>query len=123
MSLRLSLLLNSALVALKQNTNASQHLCVQQATRAIDTHSDPVEDGTMVPMHKKLTSEELGKAYYRRGTARSALRDFEEAYNDLNQAVKLVPGDKSVEAELKKVVAKKEEQKKKQQKAYAKMFA
>ena len=122
MTLRLSLLLNSALVALKQDP-PSLHLCVSQATKALEIHSDPVEAGSVLPMTRKLTNEERGKAYYRRGVARCALRDFEEAQVDLQEAVQLVPTDKAIEAELKKVIAKRDELKRKQQKAYSKMFA
>ena len=123
MTLRLSLLLNSALVALKQATSTSLHLCVSQASKALDIHCDPVEAGSVLPMTKKLTNDERGKAYYRRGMAKIALKDLDEAYSDLQEAAKLVPTDKAIEVELKKVVAKKDDLKKKQQKAYSKMFA
>lgn len=122
MSLRASILLNSALVGLKQGTPKSLHLCVQQATKVLDIHSDPDEAGTIVPMTKCLTKEERAKALFRRGMARAALKDLDEAQKDLHQAQKLVPEDKAVEAELKKVQAKRDELKKKQQKAFGKMF-
>lgn len=110
-------------MSLKQNTPTSLHTCVDYTTKALNIHSDPVEAGTVVTMTKKLSPEERGKAYYRRGSAKSALKDYDEAQKDLSEALKLVPGDKSIEAELKKVMEKKEELKKKQQKAYSKMFA
>lgn len=122
-TLRVSILLNSALVALKQNTTASLHLAVKQASRALDMHCDPVEVGKMIPMTKKLTPDEMGRGYYRRGLAHSMLKDYDEAQKDLQSALAAVPGDKAVEAELKRIVAKKEELKKKQQKAFGKMFA
>lgn len=121
-TLRLSILLNSALVALKQNTPKSLRLCVEQATRALELHSDPAEAGTVVPMTKKLTNEEKAKALYRRGCARSALKEYDEAAKDLSEASALIPADQAVQAELKKVQAKKTEIKEKQKKAYSKMF-
>ena len=122
-TLRFSILLNSALVALKQNTPKSLRLCIDQATKALDVHSDPVEAGKVEPMTKKLTNEERAKALYRRGAARALLKEYDEASKDLSQAAELVPSDQAVQAELKKVQAKKNEQKQKQQKIYAKMFS
>ena len=122
MSLRASILLNSSLVALKQNTPKSLHLCVEQATKVLDIHSDPMEAGTIVPMTKALTKEERAKALFRRGTARAALKDLDEAAKDLQAAAELVPADKAVEAELRKVQVKRDDLKKRQQKAFGKMF-
>lgn len=121
-ALRFSILLNSALVALKQNTPKSLRLCIDQATKALDIHSDPVEAGRVVPMTKTLTNEERAKALYRRGSAKALLKEYDEASKDLQQAAALIPSDQAVQAELKKVQAKKNELKQKQQKVYAKMF-
>lgn len=121
-TVRLSILLNSALVGLKQNTPKSLRLCIEQATKALQIHSDPVEAGTVEPMTKPLTKEERAKALYRRGCARSLLKEYDEAAKDLTDASALVPEDQAVQAELKKVQAKKAEIKQKQQKAYSKMF-
>lgn len=121
-TLRLSVLLNSALVALKQNTPKSLRLCIEQATKALELHSDPVEAGTVEPMTKKFTNEERARALYRRGCARAALKEYDEAAKDLSDASALVPADQAVQAELKKVQAKKAEIKEKQKKAYSKMF-
>lgn len=122
MTLRLQLLLNSSLVALKTNTPSSLRLAIEQATKALDIHSDPVEAGTQVPMTKKLTEGERAKALFRRGSARAQLKDIDEAITDLTEAAKLVPSDAGIQAELKKAQGKKDELKKKQQKAYSKMF-
>jgi peptidyl-prolyl isomerase D len=121
-TLRFSILLNSALVGLKLNTAASLRLCIDQATKALDIHSDPAEVGTVVPMTKALSNEERAKALYRRGTARGLLKDLDEAIKDLTDAAALLPSDQAIQAELKKVQAKKAEIKEKQKKAYSKMF-
>lgn len=122
MTLKLSIHLNVALVSLKLATTPSYRECISQATKAIDIHSDPVVAGSIVSMTKKLTNEELGKAHYRRGMAYAGLKEWQEAEADLKKAMAFVPGDKAIEAELKKITAKKEEMKKKQQKAFGKMF-
>lgn len=122
-TLRFTILLNSALVALKQNTPKSLRLCIDQATKALDVHSDPVEAGRVEPMTKNLTKEERAKALYRRGSARALLKEYDEASDDLVEAAALVPSDQAIQAELKKVQAKKNELKQKQKKMYAKMFS
>lgn len=43
-----------------------------------------------------------GKAYFRRGQAEIALKNYEEAINDLWQAKKLYPENKHILQELKK---------------------
>jgi len=121
-TLRVSILLNSALVGLKQNTSDSLRLCVKQATRALNMHCDPALNDKVEPMTKKLSADEAGKAYYRRGMAQSALKDVEEAIKDLTEASKCVPNDEAIKTELRKLQTRKDELKKKQQKAYAKMF-
>lgn len=88
----------------------------------LNLHCDPAINDKVEPMTKKLTADEAGKAYYRRGMAQAALKDVEEAIKDLTEASKCLPNDEAIKAELKRQQAKKDELKKKQQKAYAKMF-
>lgn len=123
MTLRLSILLNSALVAVKEGTPSSYRLGVAQATKALDIHSDPVEAGTVHSMTKVLSPEERAKAYFRRGVCRTGLKDYDEAAKDLRAALDLVKGDRAIEAELKKVEEARQKEKKKAQQAYSKMFA
>lgn len=114
--------MNSSLVALKTATTASYRLCIAQSTKALELHADPIAENDILPMTKCLTPAELGKTLYRRGAAKAALNDLDEAINDFKQALEHVKGDKTIEAEMNKVKAKRDEKKKKQQKAYAKMF-
>lgn len=123
MTLRLSILLNSALVAVKEGTPSSYRLGVAQATKALEIHSDPVEAGTVHSMTKILSPEERAKAYFRRGVCRAGLKDYDEAAKDLRAALDLVKGDRAIEAELKKVEETRQKEKKKAQQAYSKMFA
>lgn len=120
--LKMLILLNSSMVGLKQASASSLRLAVDQATKALDLHSDPIEAGTIHPMTRKMSPEERAKAYFRRGAARNILKDYDDAAKDLTAATKLVPQDAAIAAELQKVNAKRDEAKKKQQKAYSKMF-
>ncbi|KAK9815444.1 hypothetical protein WJX72_003733 [[Myrmecia] bisecta] len=62
------------------------------------------------------------KALYRRGQAHLAVKEYDEALNDLKMGVKLEPNDKGVKAELLRVQKAKEAAKHRERAAYARMF-
>ncbi|KAH8924427.1 peptidyl-prolyl cis-trans isomerase D [Atractiella rhizophila] len=136
---RFSILLNSALCALKggQPTppvpallppppglgRPDPRLAVAQTTRAL--LMDTVKDGEITGRPKKdkeLTDDERAKALYRRGVARGMVQELEEAEKDLREAVKAVPKDAVIRQELERIKKKIQEKKEKDRKAYAKMF-
>ena len=71
---------------------------------------------------ESISDADKGKALFRKGVAASHLKNEEEALENLEEALKLVPNDAGVKNELaavKKTVA---ERKAKERKAYSKMF-
>lgn len=62
------------------------------------------------------------KAYYRKALANIGLKDDEEAIKDLNEALKLAPGDAAITKELGIVKKKAADQDKKEKAAYKKFF-
>jgi peptidyl-prolyl isomerase D len=104
---RVPLLTNAALAALKC-TPPSPSLAIKLTTRAL-TVTD-------------LTPAEKGKALYRRGLGRIAVKDDEEALKDLKAALELVPGDAGIVRSLKEVETRQKARKEKERKAYGKMF-
>ncbi|BGO90578.1 hypothetical protein NBRC10512_005298 [Rhodotorula toruloides] len=117
-TLRLSILLNSSLTALKVPGTTSAQLGVKQATRALSLDADPEEH----PMHKKLTDAEKAKALYRRAMASIVLKEENEAIADLELASKLQPEDGGIKAQLNAAKKRVEDRKAKARQAYAKMF-
>ncbi|ORX39187.1 cyclophilin-like domain-containing protein [Kockovaella imperatae] len=106
--LRIPLLTNSALAALKSDPPANS-LAVTLASKAL-----AVSD---------LTPEEKGKALYRRALAKTALKDEDGATKDLKEALEAVPGDANISRALKNVEVAKKARLEKERKAYSKMFA
>jgi len=94
-TLRLSLLLNSALVALKVGGTSAAQLGVKAASRALRLDGDPEQ----VPMAKRLTEADKAKALYRRAMARTLLKEEKEAVEDLEEAAKLQPDDAAIRKE------------------------
>lgn len=94
-STRLSLLLNSALAALKASTplNArdARH-AIKQATRALELEGDPVSE----QMKRKLSDSDKAKALYRRAMGEVAVKEDDEAIKDLEAASKLASGDAAI---------------------------
>ena len=72
-------------------------LCFNKTNR----HNSAISECTEV---LKMDGKSL-KAYYRRGQAHAAKQDSAAAVADLRRAVKLAPGDETVEAELTKAVS------------------
>ncbi|GAA5848752.1 hypothetical protein JCM9279_002932 [Rhodotorula babjevae] len=118
-TLRLSLLLNSALVALKVGGTSAAQLGVKAASRALRLDGDPEQ----VPMAKRLTDADKAKALYRRAMARTLLKEEKEAVEDLEEAAKLQPDDAAIRKELTAAKQRIEDRKKRARAAYGKMFS
>ncbi|GAA5821081.1 hypothetical protein JCM3770_000082 [Rhodotorula araucariae] len=118
-SLRLSLLLNSALVALKVGGSSAAALGVKSASRALRLDGNPDE----MPMAKRLSEGEKAKALYRRAMARLVLKEEKEAVADLEEAAKLQPEDAAIRKELSGAKQRIEERKKRARAAFGKMFS
>lgn len=69
------------------------------------------------------SSDQLGKAYYRRALAHGAKKSDDEALHDLEEALKLVPNDAGVKKEHAAVKKRQLDFKKKEKAAYSKFFA
>ncbi|KAF2271776.1 uncharacterized protein EI97DRAFT_437557 [Westerdykella ornata] len=69
-----------------------------------------------------LGDKERAKALFRRGQAYAARKNDEDALADLEEAVKLVPGDAAVVKELEAVKRRVKERREKEKKVYAKAF-
>ncbi|BGP38944.1 peptidyl-prolyl cis-trans isomerase cpr6 [Rhodotorula kratochvilovae] len=118
-SLRLSLLLNSALAALKVGGSSAATQGVKAASRALRLDGDPEE----TPMAKRLSEGEKAKALYRRAMARLVLKEEKEAVEDLEEAAKLQPEDAAIRKELAAAKQRIEERKKRARAAFGKMFS
>ncbi|GAA5858858.1 hypothetical protein JCM5353_003144, partial [Sporobolomyces roseus] len=95
-TLRLSLLLNSSLCALKSSSplkSADARTAIQQSTRALSLDGEPSEAD---PSKKPLSSGEKAKALYRRAMGHLAVKDEQEAIKDLEQALKFAPEDGAI---------------------------
>lgn len=105
-ALRFSLLSNTALVwnKLKDYTAAMQ--CATYALEVPD-----------------ISDAEKGKALYRRALAFVGLKDEESAENDLEAALKFVPGDAAIKKELTAVKKAASDRLKKEKAAYGKFFS
>ena len=83
--------------SLRVSCMLNMSLCFNKTNR----HNSAISECTEV---LKMDGKSL-KAYYRRGQAHAAKQDFAAAVADLRRAVKLAPGDETVEAELTKAVS------------------
>ena len=70
----------------------------------------------------RISDADRAKAYYRRALARAGLKDDEEAVKDLEEALKLAPGDVAITKELGAMKKRTAEQAKKEKAAYKKFF-
>lgn len=121
-NLKLSLYLNSAQACLKQNTVPSARQAVEMADKALSLDS---AHSTKLPgdMHKDLSADEKAKAYFRRGSAHSILKEHSEAAKDFTQASALQPSDQGIKAALAQAKKAGEAQKAQEKARMAKMFA
>lgn len=105
LKLKISLNLNIALVGLQLGENE----VVQRAASAVlqIESSEP---------------QERAKALYRRGAAKSRAKDEDGAQEDLEAALKLVPGDAAITNELNSVKQKMLKRKQSERAAYSKFF-
>ena len=98
MDLKLSLLLNSALAALKTSTPPKPddaRLAIRQTTRALGLDGDEIKN----PGFRILTEAEKAKGLYRRAVAYGIVKEDEKAIADLEQALKHAPGDAAISKE------------------------
>jgi peptidyl-prolyl isomerase D len=72
---------------------------------------------------EKVTDDQKAKAYYRRGLARAAKKNEDDAIADYEAALKLAPNDGAVKKELADIKKKAADRIKKEKAAYAKAFA
>ena len=106
-ALRFTLHSNSALLANK----AKRYDEAQKwASFAIDANPKDMKDA------------DKAKAYFRRGQARVALKDPEEALKDFEQAAKLAPEDAAIKSELAKTKKALADSVKKEKESYKKFF-
>ncbi|KAM0746401.1 hypothetical protein T439DRAFT_329847 [Meredithblackwellia eburnea MCA 4105] len=120
-SLKLSILLNSSLTALKCSTPLSTtdaRAAIKSATSALNMDGDAEKDQGK----RKLTDQEKAKALYRRAVAELAVKEEQAAIADLENAAKLVPSDAAIQKELVAAKKKVEEKKAKSRAAFGKMF-
>lgn len=96
---------NSALMQIKTSDFEG---AIKSASNAIDTEG--------------VSDEQKGKAYFRRGLAYSSKKNEDKAIADLEQALKLVPGDPAITKELAAIKRKAAEHAKKEKAAYKKFF-
>ncbi|KEP46353.1 peptidyl-prolyl cis-trans isomerase, cyclophilin-type protein [Rhizoctonia solani 123E] len=101
------LLLNSALAAIKTNKPST---ALAATTRALG-------------LKPEIGASDKGKAYYRRALAHSLHHEEDDAEADLHEALKIVPGDEAIKAELAKVQQKKKEKREKEKKAFKGLFS
>ncbi len=107
-SLRFTLHNNSALLAIKTKRYDEAQ---KWAGFAIDA----------APKDAKDTDK--AKAYFRRGEARVALKDLEEALKDFEEAAKLAPADAAIKAELAKTKKTLHDSLQKEKQSYKKFFS
>ena len=119
------LLLNSALAAVRVG---QARVAVDSATRALDRlELNSADKGKAATPCSHISSlivcGHVAKALYRRALGRAALKEDEEAEQDLVNAHELVKDDAAILAELDKVRARRKEKRDKEKKAFKKMFA
>ena len=107
-AIRIQFYLNSALVQLKTNLATD---AITSCTRALEM------DGA------DLSTQDMAKAYYRRGQAHGKANEDESAIEDLNKALELNPGDPGIITELNAARQRQRVRKEKLRKAYSKMFS
>lgn len=103
--IRFSLHSNSALLQIK----------VKAFNDALRSASNAIELG-------KIPDGDRAKAYYRKALASVALKDDDQAVEDLEEALKLAPSDAAIKKELGIVKKKRADQEKKEKAAYKKFF-
>ncbi|CAE6480529.1 unnamed protein product [Rhizoctonia solani] len=101
------LLLNSALAAIKTNKSS---VALAATTRALG-------------LKPEIGASDKGKAYYRRALAHVLHHEEDEAEADLHEALKIVPDDNAIKAELARVQQKKKEKREKEKKAFKGLFS
>lgn len=104
-TLKISLYLNSALLQNKVGQSAE---AAESAGKALEIEG--------------ISEKDMAKAYFRRGQARVARKNEEDAVKDLETAAKYAPGDAAITKELEGVRKRVKERKEKEKKAYKNAF-
>ncbi len=122
-TLKSALLLNGALAGAKVRPRTG----ITLASRALDM-VPPISDGDkgtvfLCVVCAMYTKGLAAKALYRRALSHAALKNDEEAEEDLVAANALVPSDAAISGELAKTRARMKEKKEKAKKAFKKMFS
>ncbi|ORY40254.1 peptidyl-prolyl cis-trans isomerase D [Rhizoclosmatium globosum] len=117
-SLKVSCLLNISMCGLKLNAWA-QTVKETSKVLAIEQKLKGRTDG----LEAAVSASDKTKALFRRGQAKNALKEYENAVKDLTEAVALAPEDKLIAREL--AVGQKaiKDRAEKEKKMYAKMFS
>jgi peptidyl-prolyl isomerase D len=69
-----------------------------------------------------IGEKDMAKAYFRRGQARVARKNEDDAVKDLEAAAKLAPGDAAITKELEGVKRRVKERREKEKKAFKNAF-
>lgn len=104
-ALKISVYSNSALL---QNKTNQYTAAVESATKALEIEG--------------ITDKDKAKAYFRRGQAKVAKKNEEDALADLNEAAKYAPGDAAITRELEGVKKRVQARKEKEKKVYKNAF-
>lgn len=83
---------------------------------------DALNSATRAIEIEGIASADKAKAYYRRALANINLKDDDQAISDLEEALRLAPGDASIVKELGIVKKKVADKVKKEKAAYKKFF-
>ncbi|KAJ3029122.1 UNVERIFIED_CONTAM: hypothetical protein HDU68_000077 [Siphonaria sp. JEL0065] len=117
-SLKVSSLLNISMCNLKLSAWAG---AVKETTKVLDL-ADRLK-GRKDGLEASVSASDKTKALFRRGQARNALKEYENAIKDLTEAVALAPEDKLIARELALGQKAIKDRAEKEKKMYAKMFA
>ncbi|KAI4094809.1 MAG: hypothetical protein LQ344_002055 [Seirophora lacunosa] len=85
-------------------------------------YEEAQKSATMALEQEGIPDSDRAKALYRKGMASQGVKDDDQAIKDLEEALKLAPGDAAITKELSAVKKKAAEQSKKEKAAYKKFF-
>lgn len=85
-------------------------------------YEEALKSATMALEQEGIADSDRAKALYRKGMASQGLKDDDQAIKDLEEALKLAPGDAAITKELSAIKKKVAEQSKKEKAAYQKFF-
>lgn len=129
-SLRTPIQLNAALCAIKvaqasPKTDVAQIRSLSQTAQGLTSSVIERVQGSIRSNWDEAdeaSKSNVAKAYFRRALAKILVKDEEKALEDLDEAIKLAPGDAAIVKEKKNLLNLRAERVKKQKEAYSKMF-